>query len=98
MAELMQGAYFLLEDWANTWEPMITECFGHNLAVTREIFHSSHKMMIAIRTPCSGDFTSAAEAAARFVDLPLYWLDVDLDHLEAALCEAMAERDALDNA
>lgn len=93
MEELGQGAYFLLEDWALTWEPMITECFGSNLAVVREIFHGSHKKMIAIRTPCTTDFTAAAEAAARFVDLPLEWMDADLSHLETVLAEAIAERE-----
>jgi hypothetical protein len=92
MQELEQGAYFLLEDWALTWEPMITECFGKNTAVIREIFHSSHKLMIGLRTPCSTDFTAAAEAAARFVDLPLHWMDVSLDHLEAVLSKAIAEK------
>ena len=96
MEELGQGAYFLLEDWALTWEPMITECFGSNLAVVREIFHGSHKKIIAIRTPCSTDFTAAAEAAARFVDLPLEWMDADLTHLETVLVEAMAEREQQD--
>jgi hypothetical protein len=93
MAELEQGAYFLVEDWALTWEPMITECFGSNLAVIREIFHSSHKKVIALRTPCSTDFTEAAEAAARFIDLPLEWMDVDLDHLEKVLAEAITARE-----
>jgi hypothetical protein len=89
MEELEKGAYFLLEDWALTWEPMITACFGANLAVVREIFHSSHKYIIAIRTPCSTDFTAAAEAAARFVDLPLVWMDANLDHLESVLADAI---------
>jgi hypothetical protein len=92
MDELGQGAYFLVEDWALTWEPMVTECFGSNLAVIREIFHSSHKKIIAIRTPCSTDFTTAAEAAARFIDLPLEWMDVDLDHLEVVLTEAVERK------
>jgi hypothetical protein len=92
MEELGKGAYFLMEDWALTWEPMITECFGPNLAVIREIFHSSHKKIIAIRTPCSTDFTAAAETAARFVDLPLEWIDVNLDHLEAVLADAIARK------
>ncbi len=92
MAELGQGAYFLLEDWALTWEPMITKAFGSNLAVVREIFHSSHRYMLAVRTPCSGEFTVAAEAAARFVDLPLRWMDADLAHLEAVLAGALAEQ------
>ena len=34
----------------------------------------------------------AAEAAARFIDLPLVWLDADLGHLEAVLAEAIAEQ------
>jgi hypothetical protein len=92
MEELEKGAYFLLEDWALTWEPMITECFGGNLMVVREIFHSSHKKMIAVRTPCSSDFTTAAEAAARFVDLPLEWIDADLQHLEMVLAEAITRK------
>lgn len=90
MEELGKGAYFLLEDWALTWEPMITECFGSNIEVVRQIFHGSHKFITAIRTPCSGDFETAAEAAARFVDLPLHWMDVDLSHLESVLAEAIA--------
>lgn len=95
MEALEQGAYFLLEDWALTWEPMITEAFGKNLTVVREIFHSSHKFIVAIRTPCSSDFTAAAEAAARFVDLPLRWMDADLDHLEAVLAEAIERKQRL---
>lgn len=98
MAELAQGAYFLLEDWALTWEPMIMACFGSHLDVVRQIFHGSHKYMVALRTPCSGDFTEAAQAAARFVDLPLVWRDVDLGHLETVLTEAMAERARQDHA
>jgi hypothetical protein len=88
-AELAKGAYFLLEDWALTWEPMLTQAFGNNIVVLREIFHSSHKYMIAIRTPCSTDFRTAAEAAAAYVDLPLQWLDVGLEHLESVLAEAI---------
>lgn len=92
MLELEKGAYFLLEDWALTWEPMITACFGMNLTVIREIFHSSHKYILALRTPCNSDFIEAAEAAARFVDLPLQWLDVGLDHLESVLADAIQRR------
>jgi len=92
MQELEKGAYFLVEDWALTWEPMITACFGSNPAVVREIFHSSHKYILALRTPCNGDFSTAAETAARFVDLPLQWLDVDLDHLESVLADAIQRR------
>jgi len=94
MAELEQGAYFLLEDWALTWEPMISQCFGANLQVVREIFHSSHKKIIALRTPCATDFTAAAEAAAAYVDLPLEWMDVTLEHLESVLADAVARKKA----
>lgn len=89
MAALEEGAYFLLEDWALSWQPMITQCFGANLNVIREIFHASHRSMIAIRTPCSADFTAAAEAAAAFVDLPLSWMETDLDPLETVLASAI---------
>jgi len=92
MQELSKGAYFLLEDWALTWEPMITECFGKNITVIREIFHSSHKYFLALRTPCSDDFTDAAEKAAAFIDLPLRWLDVDLQELEAVMADAIHEK------
>ena len=97
MQELEKGAYFLLEDWALTWEPMITACFGNNLEVVREIFHSSHKYILALKTPCNGDFAQAAETAARFVDLPLQWMDVSLDHLEQVLAEAIEQRLAQDS-
>ncbi len=92
MQELSKGAYFLLEDWALCWEPMITECFGSNKKVIREIFHSAHKYMLALKTPCSGDFTKAAEQAARFIDLPLQWLDVDLAELEAVMADAIERK------
>lgn len=92
MEELSKGAYFLVEDWALTWEPMLTECFGKNVTVVREIFGSSHKMIMGLRTPCSTDFTDAAQAAADFVGLPLVWRDVSLDHLELVLAQAIAKR------
>jgi hypothetical protein len=94
MQELGKGAYFLLEDWALTWEPMITQAFGKNNKVVQEIFHSSHKYIAAVRTPTSTDFTAAAEAAARFVDLPLVWMDASLDHLELILADAMARKES----
>lgn len=97
MQELEKGAYFLLEDWALSWQPMITACFGNNISVVREIFHSGHKYILALRTPCNGDFTEAAESAARFVDLPLYWQDVTLDHLEQVIAEAIENRLSLES-
>ena len=92
-SELAKGAYFLLEDWALTWRPMLTEAFGDNVSVLREIFRGSHQYMIAIRTPCSGDFQAAAEAAAAYVDLPLRWMDAGLEHLEGVLADAIARKE-----
>ncbi len=92
MQELSQGAFFLLEDWALSWEKILTEFFGDNISVIREIFHSSHKYILAIRTPCSSDFSRAAKKAASFVDLPLRWLDVDLQELEAVMAEAIQDK------
>ncbi len=89
MEELEKGAYFLLEDWALTWEPMMTECFGKNPEVIRDIFQGSHQYLAAIRTPCSGNFRVEAEAAAAMVDLPLVWLDADLGNLEQVLADAL---------
>ena len=71
---------------------MITECFGKKLSVVREIFGSSHKYLLALRTPCSGNFTEAAETAAAFVDLPLMWMDVDLSCLETVLSDLLARQ------
>ena len=93
--ELGKGAYFLLEGWSRSWEPMITQAFGTSrVDVVREIFHSSHTHVIAIRTPCSGDFEKEAEAAARYVDLPLEWMDIGLDRLESVLAELFEEKQA----
>lgn len=96
MEELERGTYFLLEGWARTWDAAITADFGTNAEVIRQIFHDSHSRMVAVRTPCSADFTEEAEAAARFVDLPLEWIDADLGHLERLLGDALAERSQAD--
>lgn len=92
MRELSQGAFFLLEDWALSWDKVLIESFGNNTAVIREIFHSSHKYILAIRTPYSADYTAAAEKAAAFVDLPLHWLDVGLQELEIVMNEAIQNK------
>jgi len=92
MDELERGAYFLLEGWALTFDEALASAFGTHTSVIREIFHDSHTRMVALRTPCSGDFADAAAAAARTVDLPLEWLDVDLGHLERMLGDAVDAR------
>ncbi|BBL70691.1 DUF1638 domain-containing protein [Methylogaea oryzae] len=94
MAELEAGAYFLLEDWAIHWESVVADTFGGNWAVARDIFHESRRYLLAIRTPCSGDFSAAAERAAQSIDLPLRWMDVGLESLQAVLAAAMARKQA----
>ncbi len=89
---LSAGAYFLLEEWARRWDEIMTHTFGGHPDVVREIFQGDRTHLLAIRTPCSADFTAEAEAAARLVGLPLRWTDAGLGHLEAVLREAIARR------
>ena len=87
--ELSAGAYFLLEDWANRWPEITGEIFGHRPEIIREVFQGDRTHLLALRTPCSDDFTAAAEDAAALVGLPLKWEDVGLEHLEAVLRAAI---------
>jgi len=89
MHELSAGAYFLLEQWAHRWPEIMASTFG-NPAIAKEVFQDDRKYLLGVRTPCSGDFRQAAEAAAASVDLPLHWTDVSLDHLERVLRDALA--------
>jgi len=57
--------------------------------VAAEIFGLSHKYLLAIRTPCSGDYAAHAERISREIGLELRWMDVALDHMERVLAEAL---------
>ncbi|MEI7457208.1 MAG: DUF1638 domain-containing protein [Nitrosomonadales bacterium] len=92
MAELTDGAFFLLEDWALRWDEAIGKTFGDNPDVIREIFQLSNKSLLCLRTPCSGDFEAAANEIGEKVGLPVRWMDVDLQHLEGVLREAVLHR------
>lgn len=92
MDELSHGAFFLLEDWALRWDEAIGKTFGNNPAVVREIFQLSNKSLLCLRTPCSGDFAEEAAAVSQKVGLPVRWMDVGLDHLEAVLRQAVARK------
>lgn len=92
MQELAAGAFFLLEDWALRWDEAIGKTFGDKPAVVREIFQLSNKYLLCLRTPCSGDFEQAAQEIGLKVGLPLRWLDVGLDQLEAVLRHAVARQ------
>ena len=83
--ELAEGAFFLFEDWALHWDGIIGGKCGLTPAVMRDIFHSAHTRLLAIRTPCSGDFSAQAEEISRRTALELHWIDVGLEHLEQAL-------------
>lgn len=87
--ELSRGAYFLFEDWAIHWDSIITSVFGNNWDVTKEIFQGDRKYMLAIKTPCSGDFAEYAIKAAASVGLPLRFMEAPLEYLESALIEAI---------
>ncbi len=89
-AELEQGAFFLLEEWARDWEQIVTATFGTNREVIREIFQGDRNRLLCITTSCSDDFKVEAEAAARLVGLPLRWMQVSLDHLESVLSAVLA--------
>lgn len=92
MQELTDGAFFLLEDWALRWDEAIGKTFGNNPEVVREIFQLSNKSLLCLRTPCSGEFEPAALYVSEKTGLPLRWLDVGLDHLEAVLREAVERK------
>jgi hypothetical protein len=87
--ELEQGAFFLLEEWACNWERIVTATFGTNREVIREMYQGDRGYLLCVSTPCSGDFSAAAEEAGRLVGLPLRRMEVSLDHLETVLQEAI---------
>ncbi len=86
--ELSKGAYFLFEDWAKRWD-QVSRQFSKRTNIMREIFQDAHKYLLAIRTPCSGDFQEQAKYVSDQVDLPLYWTDVDLENLEHRLRQSI---------
>jgi hypothetical protein len=89
LAELENGAYFLLEEWSRSWERMLATTFGPDMDVVRDIFRGDRSRLLAIETPCSGDFRKEAQAAAELVGLPLEWTKVGLEHLEEGLGKAL---------
>lgn len=89
MDELSRGAYFLMEDWALRWDSAISKSFGNKPEVMKEIFQITCKYLLCLRTPCSGDYSEAAEKVGLQLGLPLHWLDVELHHLETVLSQAL---------
>ncbi len=87
--ELSKGAFFLLEDWARRWNEISMRTFGRNPVVVRDIFQGDRKYLLCLMTPCSENFSAEAAEAGHATGLPVHWLDVSLDHLEAVLAEAV---------
>ncbi len=89
--EVQAGAYFLLEEWCAGWVDQLTCAFGtRDLALVRDIFRTDRRYLLALRTPCSRDYSAAAREAAATVGLPLRWRDCGLEHLERSLAAALA--------
>lgn len=87
--ELEQGAFFLFEDWALHWMGIVGAVMPGDPEIMRSIFLGAHKYLLAIRTPCSGDFSAAAEAVRDMTSLELRWIDAGLEHLEENLAETL---------
>jgi len=83
--ELAGGAYFLLEDWALRWDEIIRKTFGNTPEIIKDIFKGDRAYLLALRTPCSGNFEAQARHAGQTVGLPVKWMDVSLDNLETVL-------------
>ena len=83
--ELEAGAFFLFEEWAQHWDSIVGGEHGLAPPVMRDIFREAHSYILAIRTPCSGDFSAQAEEISRRTSLELRWVDIGLEHLELVL-------------
>lgn len=92
LRELENGAFFLFEQWALRARELLLSPFGGVEAVAREVYQAEQKYLLGIRTPCSLDFTAAAERTGRMVGLPVRWMDASLDHLESVLLETIDRR------
>ncbi len=88
--ELAAGAFFLFEDWARHWQQIVGAVMPGNPEIMRSIFRSAHEYLLAIRTPCSADFSAEARLASEMTSLELRWLDVGLERLEATLATTLA--------
>jgi hypothetical protein len=93
--ELTNGAFFLLDDWAQHWDEVIVKTFGTNIEVIRAIFHEQHRYLLGLRTPYSDDFSEEANHISAMLELPIQWRDVTLDHLESVLQDTMQHHTAV---
>lgn len=87
--ELSGGAFFLMEDWVLRWNYITAKAMGDDKEAVKSIFLSEHKYFLGLRTPCSGDFSKEAGEISHSIGLPLKWKDVQLDHLEKVVLDAV---------
>lgn len=87
--EIEKGAFFLFEDWANNWKTVTGSVFGTDPEILKEVFQSEHSYLMAIKTPCSNDFSEKANEISLLLDLPVKWINVGLEHLEKELVQTL---------
>lgn len=93
MEKLLEGCFFLLEDWAVRWEYLLSKTYPRcRPEIMKEIFNMDRKFILALRTPCSGDFSLQAQNAAKQMQVPLKWMDVSLDHFEGLMENAIKKK------
>lgn len=91
--ELSRGAFFVLESWAKNWEYNLIRTFGTNKPeIIRELFKESQRYLLCLKTPCSMNFTAEAEEAGKYVNLPVRWIDVQLENLESVVQSAITRK------
>ncbi len=89
--KLSEGAFFLMEDWANNWERITRKTFGDSMNIIRDVFKGDREYLLCINTPCSNDYQKKAEEISAMLDMRLEWMDVNLDHLESVLMQTLAQ-------
>jgi len=92
--ELEQGAFFLFEEWALHWKEIVGAVMPGDPEIMRSIFRGAHTYLLAIRTPCSEDFSAEAEAISAMTSLELRWIDAGLEYLEANLAATLGRAKA----
>jgi hypothetical protein len=53
--ELLNGAFFLFEDWARRWNHVAMITFGAHPDIMQEIFRGDRSYILALRTPVCGN-------------------------------------------
>ncbi|OHD12766.1 MAG: hypothetical protein A2086_07250 [Spirochaetes bacterium GWD1_27_9] len=83
--ELTNGAFFLLEDWCLRFDFIFKEFLCWKEEMVKMVLKSEHKYFCCIKTPCSNDFYNESDVISRKYDIPIKWLNVNLDNLNNIL-------------